>query len=136
MICFATAGTALIWICPWGQIFPLEAMITSMNWGARLEWVIAIEIVTALVILPFFAVLLRLWGTFGWADLLRVFFISAMLFTAGDVPTIWWNVNHPVVSRSQATWVIPMMLGWIFFSLLLSARAACRLPSPASRYGA
>jgi len=129
-ICFAAAGTALIWRLPWGQIFPIGAMITSMNWGARLQWLIVIETITALMVLPFFAALFCLWRTFGWANLLRIFFICAMLFTAGDLPAIWWNVSHPVISRSQAMWAIPMMVGWIFAALLISARIARRLPSP------
>jgi hypothetical protein len=129
-ICVAAAGTTLIWCLPWGRIFPIAAMIISMNWVARLQWLIVIEFITALMVLPLFAALFRLWRTFGWANLLRIFFICAMLFTAGDVPTIWWNVTHPVISRSQATWAIPMMLGWIFATLLISARVARRLPSP------
>jgi hypothetical protein len=129
-ISMAAAGTALVWCCPWGRIFPIAAMITSMNWGARLQWLILIEIMTALMVLPLFVVLFRVWRTFGWANLLRVFFICAMLFTAGDLPTIWWNVSHPIISRSQATWAIPMMVGWIFATLLMSARVARRLPSP------
>jgi hypothetical protein len=129
-ICFAAAGTASIWCLPWVRIFPIAAMITSMNWGARLQWLIVIETITALMVLPLFAALFRLRRTFGWANLLRAFFICAMLFTAGDLPTIWWNVSHPVITRSQATWAIPMMMGWIFVTLLISARVARRLPSP------
>jgi hypothetical protein len=129
-ICLASAGTALIWCVPWGRIFPIGAMITSMNWIARLQWLILIEVVTALMVLPLFVVLFRLWRTFGWANLFRVFFICAMLFTAGDVPAIWWNARHPVISPSQASWAIPMMVGWIFATLLISARFARRLPSP------
>lgn len=129
-ICLAAAGTALIWCVPWGRIFPIAAMIASMNWVARLQWLIVIEIVTALMVLPLFVVLFRLRRTFRWAHLLRVFFICAMLFTAGDLPTLWWNVSHPVISRSQATWAIPIMVGWIFATLLISARVARRLPSP------
>jgi hypothetical protein len=46
------------------------------------------------------------------------------------VPAIWWNARHPVISPSQASWAIPMMVGWIFATLLISARLARRLPSP------
>jgi len=101
-ICFAAAGTALIWCVPWRGIFPIAAMTTSMNWGARLEWLVVIEITTALMMLPLFTVVLRLWRTFCWANLLQVFFICAMLFAPGDLLMISWEVNHPVMSRSQA----------------------------------
>ena len=129
-IWFAVAGTALIWGFPWGHVFPLEAMTTSMNWGARLEWLIVIEIVTALMVLPLFAVLVRLRRTFGWANLLRVFFVSTMLFAAGDLPILWWNSSHPVPSRSEAMWAVALQLGWFFAALLISARVARRLTSP------
>ena len=33
--CLAAAGTALIGCLPWGRIFPIAAMSTLMNWGAR-----------------------------------------------------------------------------------------------------
>lgn len=78
---------------------------------ARLQWLIVVEIITALMVLPLFAVLFRLLRTFGWANLLRVFFICAMLFIAGDMPTIWWRVSHPVISPSQATWAIALQVG-------------------------
>lgn len=129
-ICLAAAGTVLIWRVPWGWIFPIAAMTTSMSWGARLEWLIVMELVTALMVLPLFAVLFRLWRTFGWASLLRVFFISAMLFTAGDLPIICWNVSHPFITRSEATWVVALQEGWIFATLLISARVARRWRSP------
>ena len=129
-ICFAVAGTALIWGFPWGDVFPLEAMTTSMNWDARLEWLIVIEIVTALMVLPLFAVLFRLRRTFGWANLLRVFFVSTMLFAAGDLPILWRNSSHPVAGRSEATWAVALQLGWFFAALLISARVARRLTSP------
>jgi hypothetical protein len=135
-ICFAAAGTALIWCTPWGRIFPIAAMTNpSMNWRARFLWVIVIEITTALMVLPLFAVLFRLWRTFGWSNLRRAFVISAMLFAAGDLPAIWWDVSHPI-SRSHAAWVVPMMVAWIFAALLISARIARWLPSPAGHSGA
>ena len=71
-ICFAAAGTALIWWTPWGRIFPLDAMTSpSMNWSTRFLWLIALEITTALMVLPLFAVLFRLRRTVGWANLWR-----------------------------------------------------------------
>jgi len=126
---FPAAGTALIWCFPWGRIFPIAEMTTTMDWGPRLEWLIGIEVTTALIVLPLFAVLLHLRGTFGWANLARLFFLCATLFTAGDFPVVWWSVNHPVVSRSQAGWAIPVMVGWIFATLLISAQLARRLPA-------
>jgi len=129
-ICFAAAGTALIWGVPWGRIFPTAAMITSMNWGARLGWLILIEATSALIALPLFAALFLLQRTFSWANLLRVSFVFSMLLIAGDMPTIWWNVNHPLISRSQATWAIPTMLAWIFATFVISARFTRRLPFP------
>jgi hypothetical protein len=129
-ICLAVAGTTLIWCVPWGRIFPIAAMTTSKNWGTQLQWLVVIEIVTALMVLPLFAVLLRLWRTFHWGNLVRVFFISAMLFAGGDLVTTWWCVNHPVMSRPQATRVVILQLGWVFATLLISARVARRLPYP------
>jgi len=129
-ICFAAAGTALIWCFPWRRIFPIAEMTTSMNWDARLEWLVVIEITTALMVLPLFAVVLRLWRTLGWANLLRVFFICAMLFAPGDLLTTWWCVSHPVMSRSQGMWTVMLQLAWIFATLLISAQVARRLPSP------
>ena len=129
-ICFAAAGTALIWCVPWGQIFPIDAMGSDlMNWRERFLWLSAIEITTALMVLPLFAVLSRLRGVFSGTNLLRVFFISGILFALGDLPAIWWDVRHPI-SRSQATWVVPIMVAWIFAALLISARVACRWSKP------
>jgi hypothetical protein len=129
-ICFAAAGTTLIWVFPWGHVFPLRAMTTSMNWGSRLEWLIAIEIVTALMVLPLFGVLYRLRRTFRWGNLCRVFFVSVMLVAAGDLPIVWRNSSHPVASRSEATWAIAWQLGWFFAILWISATIARRLTSP------
>ena len=65
-ICLAATGTALIWFVPWGWIFPIAAMSTSMLWGARFfQWLFVIEITTALVVLPLFAALFRVWKTLG-----------------------------------------------------------------------
>src|SRR5712675_2071488 len=122
-VCVATAGTALIWEFPWGRFFPLEAMIASMNFARRLEWLIAIEVVTAAMVLPFFAVLLRLWGTFGWANLLRLFCISAILFTAIDLPVFWWNVSHPVPGGSEAVGALAWQVVSSFTTMLISALA-------------
>jgi hypothetical protein len=130
-ICLAAAGTALIWCVPWGRIFPTTAMTTSMNWGARLQWLVVVEITTALMMLPLFAIVLRLWRTLGWANLLRVFFVCAMLFAAGDLLTTWWSVSHPVMSGSQAMRTVMVQLALIFAALLISARVARQLPSPA-----
>lgn len=129
-ICLAAAGLALIWCIPWGLIFPISAMTTSMDWPARLQWLVVIEIVTALAVLPLFAVLFRIWMTFRWANLLGVFFIRAMLLTVGDLPIIWWSVSHPVISGSQGALVVALQLVWIFATLLISARGARHLPFP------
>jgi hypothetical protein len=107
----------------------------SMNWSTRFLWLIAIEITTALMVLPLFAILFRLRRTLGWANLRRVVFLSAMLFAAGDLPAIWWDVSHPF-NRLQGAWVVPTMLAGIFAALLISARVARRMPSPARHYGA
>jgi uncharacterized membrane protein len=129
-ICFAAAGTVLIWCIPWGRIFPIAAMTNpSMNWSARFLWFIAIEITTALIVLPLFAVLFRQRRTFGWANMRQVFFVSGMLFAVGDLPAIWWDVSHPI-SRLHGAWVVPMMVAWIYAALLISARIARQLPSP------
>ena len=128
-ICLAAAGTALIWCIPWGRIFPIAAIGSGlMNWRERSLWLVAIEITTALLVLPLFAVLFRRRGTLSWANLLRVFLISALLFTLADVPALWWDVRHPI-SPSRAVWVVPIMLAWIFTALLISARVAYRWPS-------
>jgi hypothetical protein len=103
---FAAAGTGLIWLVPWGRIFPLGAMTTSMDWGARLGWLAVLETVTALMMLPLFA------AFFGRTRLPRVFLLSALLFTVGDLPAIWW---HPA-------WAVPAMVGWIFGALLITPR--------------
>lgn len=58
-ICVAATGTASTWFTPWGRIFPTTAMCTSMNWSDRWPWLLAIEITTALMVLPLFAVLLH-----------------------------------------------------------------------------
>jgi hypothetical protein len=105
-------------------------MTTSMDWPARLQWLVVIEIVTALAVLPLFAVLFRIWMTFRWANLLGVFFIRAMLLTVGDLPIIWWSVSHPVISGSQGALVVALQLVWIFATLLISARGARHLPFP------
>jgi len=122
-ICVAAAGTALIWCVPWGQIFPLAAMTgPSMSWSTRFLWWIAIEIATALMVLPLFAILFHLRGMLSGANLLRVFFISGILFALGDLPAVWWDLHAPI-TRSQAVGVVPIMLAWIFAALLVSARA-------------
>jgi hypothetical protein len=114
-----------------GLIFPISAMTTSMNWPARLQWLVVIQIVTALTVLPLFAVLFSIWMTFRWANLLGVFFTCAMLLTVGDLPIIWWSVSHPVMSGSQqGALVVALQLVWIFATLLISARVARHLPFP------
>lgn len=133
---FAAAGTVLIWSTPWGRIFPIAAITNpSMNWRARFLWIIGLEITTALMVLPLFALLFRRRRTFGWSNLRRAFVISAMLFAAGDLPEIWWDVSHPI-SRSQAAWVVPVMVAWLFAALIISARVARRLPSSGDHSGA
>lgn len=123
-ICVAAAGTALIWCVPWRWIFPIDAMSSGlMSWGERFLWIGAIEITTALVVLPLFVILFRLRGMFSGANLLRVFFISAILFTVADLPAFWWDGRHSI-SPSQAVWVVPIMLAWIFAALLISTRVA------------
>jgi hypothetical protein len=119
-ICVAAAGTALIWCVPWRRVFPIDAMSSGlMSWGERFLWIGAIEITTTLVVLPLFVILFRLRGMFSGANLLRVFFISGMLFAAGDLPAFWWDVRRPI-SPSQAVWVVPIMLASIFAALLIS----------------
>jgi hypothetical protein len=135
-VSIAAAGTALIWCVPWGRIFPIAAMTRSMNWGARWRWLIVIEIVTAGMVLPLFAVLFRRWRILGWTNLLQVFFICTMLFAAGDLLTIWWCMSHPVMSRSQATWVVTLQLGWIFATLLISTRVSNYQRNSAGKYSA
>lgn len=123
-ICFAAAGTTLIWCVPWGRIFPIDAMSTpSMSWSARFLWYGILEITTAMIILPLFALLFSRWRTFAWANLIRAFFISAMLITLADLGAIWLG------GRSHAAWVVPMMLAWIFAALLIAARIAHRFSS-------
>lgn len=112
------------------RLLPNVFSTASMNWRTRFLWLIAIEITTALMVLPLFAVLFRLRRTFGWANLRRTFCISAMLFAAGDLPAVWWDVSHPNFNRSHAGWVVPIMVAGIFAALLISARVARRLPSP------
>ncbi len=121
-IAFAAAGTALISCFPWGRIVPTALMITSMNWGARLRWVIAIETVTALMVLPIFAALSRRLKTLAWSNLLRMLLTCAVLLTAGDMPAIFWNVRHPDTGGLQAAFAISTMIGCNFVALLLSAR--------------
>jgi hypothetical protein len=131
-ICFAAAGAALILRTPWGRIFPLEAITNpSMHWSVRFLWLIAIEITTALIVLPLFAVLFRLRRTFDRANLYRAFFISAMLFAACDLPAVWWDVIHPI-NRLQGVWVVPTTVAGFFAALLISARVARRLSSPSN----
>jgi hypothetical protein len=124
-ICFAVAGTALISYFQWGQIFATAALDTLMNWGARLQWLTVIETVTALMVWLLFAAFFGRSKRFRWPDLLRVFFTCVLLFGAGDLLTIWWNVSH----RSQAAWSIPAMVGWIFATLIIAARVSRQLSS-------
>jgi hypothetical protein len=73
------------------------------------------------MVLPLFAVLFLRWRTSGWSNLRQAFFISAMLFAASDLTAIWWEARHPI-NRSQAAWVVPMMVASIFAALVISAR--------------
>lgn len=132
-ICVAAAGTASIWLMPWGLIFPTAAISTSMNWGVRLPWLLAIEIVTALVVLPLFAALLNLSRTLRWANLFRLFLICASLFGAGDLLTVLWCAGHPIMGSSQLSSTAALQLGWVFAALLVSARAVSRPQSLASK---
>ncbi len=122
--CVAATGTASIWFIPWGLIFPTAAMSTSMNWGARLPWLLAIEIMTALMVLPFFGVLLHRSRSLRWANLLRVFFLCALLFGAGDLFTLCWCAWHPVMGATQASWTLALQVGWIFAAMLIATRVA------------
>jgi len=131
-ICLASAGTVLTCFLPWGRFFPTAEMSSPMNWGARLPWLLAIEIVTALMVLPLFAVLFHFSRTLSWANLSRAFFVCALLFGAGDLISLRWCERHPVMGASQALWTVALQVGWIFAALLIATRAARRPLSSAN----
>lgn len=128
-ISLATLGTGLIWCFPWTGLFPIAEATTSTNWVAQARWLPVIEIVTAALVMPLFAALLRLWTALRWRNLFRVSITAATLFTAGDLATTWWCVGHPIMSRSYARWVVTLQLAWIFVALLCCAEMARRFPS-------
>ncbi len=82
-------------MCAVDRDIPIAEVTTWTNWGTQAQWLALIEIVTALLVMPLFAVLLRLSQTLGWRNLLKVFVTSAALFAAGDLLTTWWCVSHP-----------------------------------------
>lgn len=131
-ISVAAVGTGLIWCVPWRCLFPISDVTTSTNWGTQAQRLGVIEVATALLLVPLFAVLLRLWQRLGWRNLLQVLVVSAGLFTAGDLLTILWSMGDPAMSRSHAGWVVIGQLAWIFVTLLFSAAIARRLPSSRS----
>jgi hypothetical protein len=105
-----------------------------MNWEV-LRWFIVTEIkiapTVALIVLPLFATLFRVRGTFRYATLFRFFFACATLFAVGDLPLVLWlATQHGVISASQATWLIPILVGWEFARLLIAAIVAQRLTLP------
>jgi hypothetical protein len=160
-VCIAAAGTLLI-ACPWEVILPLNVfdlifpVRAFVNWGARLPWpldapflafslpsaagaiytISVIEIASALMVLPLFAIFSFLWRRSCWANLRRVFLVCTVLFAVGDLPAIWSNVTHPAhqnfhlaINQSEAIWAIALQDVWIFATLVISARLARRVPS-------
>lgn len=128
-ISLAAGGTGLIWCVPWAGLFPIAEVTTWTDWGTQAQWLAVIEIVTALLVMPLFAGLLRLSQALGWRNLLKVSVTSTALFAAGDLLTIWWCMSHPTMSRSHASWIVILQLAWIFVTLFFSAGIARRLPS-------
>jgi hypothetical protein len=148
-ICVATAGTALVgtpWELIWGTspYKPISPLYTLMSWGARLPWPLdapffaigfipgGFELLSALMVLPLLAILALLWRTFGVANLVRAYFVCAILFAVGDLPFIWWRATHPIIRGPQfpviRTQVLMLALraAWIFATLLIAARIARR----------
>ncbi len=124
----AAVGTGLIWWIPWTGLFPIAEGTSWLNWGAQAQWLVVIEIMTALAVLPVFTWRLRLGQALGWRSLLKVFTISAALFAAGDLLTLWLCGSHSTISDSNAKWVVILQLAWIFAALLFSAGLARRSP--------
>ena len=79
-------------------------------WSIGLAWPVSavynvglVEILRACtMVLPIFAVLLLLTGSFGWARMIRALFISLVLFAIGDLAVFSWLSGHGVVSYSEA----------------------------------
>jgi len=124
----AAVGTGLIWCVPWTGLFPIAERTTWLNWAAQARWLVVIEIMTALVVLPVFTWRLRLGQALGWRSLLKVFTISAALFGAGDLLTLGLCGSHSTICDSNAKWVVILQLTWIFAALLFSAGLARRSP--------
>jgi hypothetical protein len=132
-ICFAGAGMALLWGSSW--ITRNSALEHLRLWGIGLPWPVSAvysvglaEILRAVIVLPMFAVLLLVTGSFGWVRMIRALFISLVLFAIGDLAVFWWLSGHRVDSYSQAWTALVFKEARFFFALLISAWVTCPLP--------
>jgi hypothetical protein len=133
-ICFAGAGTALLWRSSW--IMRIPALEHLRLWGIGLPWPVSavynvglVEILRAVMVLPIIAALLLLTGSFGWARMIRCLCISLVLFAIGDLVLFWWLSGHRVDSYLQAWAALFFKEARFFFALLISAWVSCPLPA-------
>jgi hypothetical protein len=121
-ICFASVGTAVMWCVPWANIFPIAAMTTGAELGTGPTWLIAIELASALIVLPVFAVRFLVAGILRPAKLIEVFLTFFVLVGLGDVVSLRWELSHPHLSHFDSTGLVAAQLVWIFVSFLISER--------------
>ena len=131
-ICFAAAGTALLWPSSWIRIMRIPPIEYVRVWGVGLPWPASgvywiglVELLRALLILPLVAVLLVLTGSFGWARMLRALFVSLVLLAIGEWALFWWPWGYRIDSHSLIWVRLIDTEGLKFFALLISAWLSC-----------
>jgi hypothetical protein len=89
-----------------------------------------LETLRAMMVLPIFAVLLLLTGSFDWTRIIRAVFITVVLLAIGDFAGFWWLSGHRIDSYSQAWAALVFGQARCFFALLISAWLTCPTPAP------
>jgi hypothetical protein len=135
-ICFAAAGTALLWRSSWIRIMRIPPIEQVRVWGIGLPWPVSgvyeiglVELLRALIVLPLVTVLLVLTGSLGWARMARAMFISLVLLAIGEWALFWWPWGYRIDSYSLVWLRLMATEGLKFLALLISAWVSC--PSPA-----
>jgi hypothetical protein len=148
----AATGTALVGF-PWELVLrtspfkSISPLYRFMSWGAGLPWPLdapffaigefvpsGIDLVMALMVFPLLVVVSLVLRNLRPANLIRGYFVCAILFALGDLPLTWWRTSHPVighfpppVSRSQVLLLL-LRAAWVFGTLLIAARIARQQP--------
>jgi hypothetical protein len=133
-ICFAAAGTGVLW---WSLIRRGPTLGHLWVWNVGLPFfrpaIFDVSLVRALVVIPLLYMYLLLSDALGRGSMLRAFLTGLSLFAVGDMISGWLFKNYSGAAVSHALVVVAFRESWTFFTLLISARVSCPLPSRSQR---